>query len=539
MVRTPTCRTHFFVCVRRAFFACTLIWSGSVACAQPEQTTPPAAGEPFDVMEFRVLGNTMLASPDIERAVYPHLGPQKTIADVEAARGSLEQAYRNAGYATVFVDIPEQDVDKGIVRLRVTEAKLRRVKVEGARYFSARQIRAALPAAAPATVPAFPVLQAELAALNTQTPDRSVVPVLGAGPVPGTVDLTLKVKDSLPLHGSAELNDAHTVNTSRLRLLASLSYDNLFNRLDSVSLQYQTAPQERSELDGWVASYVTRLGTERKNRLALYFVDSDTDVASLGTISVLGKGKIYGARLIMPLLNSPSQTHSFTLGADYKDFLESIQLDTANSFQTPIAYINLSLGQTSSWRWEREQFSLTSSFNFGPRRVENGTQEFADKRFKGRPNYLYTRAEAASRTQLFAGTSLLMSLSGQYSARPVISNEQFSIGGAEGVRGYLEAEELGDLGFKGTIQLGSPQWNVLADKLRLEAFAFFDAGRVSAVNPLPDEISNIDLSSVGLGVTLVTFDRVQGSLSWAYPLVPASRTDSGDSRLLFSIRSSW
>jgi hemolysin activation/secretion protein len=506
-------------------------WSSSALTAE----SPEAQ---FDVLEFRVLGNTVLPGVEVEKAVYPHLGPQKSIADVEAARVSLENAYRAAGYATVFVDIPEQDVDQGVVRLKVTEAKLRRVRVEGARYFSARKIRAALPTATPATVPEFPALQKELATLNTQTPDRSVVPVLGAGPVPGTVDLTLKVKDELPLHASAELNNQYTANTSKLRLLASLSYDNLFNRLDSISFQYQTAPEERKELDVFVASYVTRFG-ENNNRLAFYFVNSDTDVAALGTLNVLGKGRIFGSRMIFPLRNEAAQTHSLTLGLDYKDFLESIQLDADDSFQTPISYMNLQLGHASVWRSERQQWSLDSSVSFGPRGLQNGTQEFADKRFRGRPNYFYLRSEIGSRTLLWRGASLTARLDGQYANMAMISNEQLSIGGADGPRGYLEAEELGDLGFKTTVQLGSPMWKVLGDKLQLETFAFWDAARVSVVHPLPDEARNIDLSSIGLGINMLSFEHLQGSVAWAYPLVPGSRTEEGDSRVLFSIRSSW
>ena len=66
---------------------------------------------------------------------------------------------------------------------------------------------AALPAAKPGGVLQLSKLQEELTAVNTQTPDRSVVPVLKAGSAPGTVDLALQVTDHLPLHGSLEINN--------------------------------------------------------------------------------------------------------------------------------------------------------------------------------------------------------------------------------------------------------------------------------------------------------------------------------------------
>ena len=50
----------------------------------------------------------MLSATRIEEAVYPYLGEDKTIADVEATRTALEKAYRDAGYLTVLVGIPSR-----------------------------------------------------------------------------------------------------------------------------------------------------------------------------------------------------------------------------------------------------------------------------------------------------------------------------------------------------------------------------------------------------------------------------------------------
>lgn len=492
----------------------------------------------FDVLEFRVLGNRSLDAAAVEAAVYPHLGPQRGIADVEAARTQLEQAYRSAGFGTVYVDIPEQDVEGGIVRLQVTEGVLRRVRVEGARWFSARRIRAAVPAATPGRAPALPEVQQQLAALNSQTPDRAVVPVLAAGSAPGTVDLTLKVRDELPLHASIEVNDQYTPDTTRLRAALSLSYDNLFDRLDSLALQYQVAPQEPSELGVLVASYTARVGG-RGQRLTAYYVDSDTDVATIGGIAVLGRGQIYGARFVMPLVATQAASHSLTLGADFKDFLETVRLGATDDFETPVSYVNLSLSQSSVWRDRGRVWTLGATLNVGPRRLGNGDGEFADKRFRGRPNYFFVRVDGSLTLPVFGAWSAYARLAGQYAVEPLISNEQFGVGGADGVRGYYESEELGDVGFKATLELRAPRWRLGEDRASLEAFAFADFGNVATLAPLPGEARRADLSSLGLGVNVGIGEHVEGALSWAYPLVPGARTLDGESRLHFSVRSTW
>lgn len=513
-----------------------LAWLMGFAGACLAQETPPEA---FDVAEIRVLGNTRLPAIEIEKAVYPHLGPGRTIADIESARLSLETVYRAAGYSTVYVDIPEQTIDDGIVRLKVTEGRLGRVRIEGAKYFSARRIRAALPGIDPGDVPNIPDLQRGLASLNTETADRAIVPVLAAGVSPGTVDLTLKVEDKLPLRASLEVNDQYTADTTRWRVAASLGYDNLFNRFDSITLQYQTAPEEPGEMGVLAASYVTRWGRDDRNRFALAYIDSNSDVAALGTLSVLGVGRIAQAQLIFPLVNDADASHSFTFGAAYKDFAETIRLDADESLQTPISYLALSLGQTSFWRRERSEWSLSSGVDFGLRRIVGDDGEFADKRFRGRPNFFSLHADGSFRRLFGEWVEMRVLAGGQYAVEPLISNEQFAIGGAHTVRGYLEASELGDVGVRGTFEFGLQPRPLFGERSLVETFVFYDAGIVGVLRALPDEPRRADLASAGLGLNIGFADHHAASISWAYPLVPSGRTLAGDSRFLFMMRSSW
>jgi len=511
-----------------------------VLCALAAANSVFAAGEQLDVMEVRVLGNTQLPATKIEEAVYPYTGPGKTIEDVETARQTLESAYRLAGFSTVYVDIPEQTVDDGIVRLRVTEGRLAHVRIEGAKYFSARRIRAALPDATVDAVPNIPELQRDIAQLNLETSDRSIVPVLAAGPRAGTVDLTLKVDDKLPLRASFEVNDQYTADTARWRASASFGYDNLFNRFDSVSFYYQTAPQERDEVSVIAGSYVTRWGPEDRNRFIFTYIDSDSDVAAVGTVGVIGKGHIANAQLIFPLVNEANATHSLNFSAAYKEFSELIlQPDPVSNLDTPIDYVGFSLGQSSVWRAPHGEWTLDSSLNFGVRGLANAAQEFADKRYRGRPNYFYLRADASHRHELGSWLEARVRASGQYAVEPLISNEQFAVGGANSVRGYLEATDLGDIGFSGSLEFGLAPRRFVGGRLLAESFLFFDAGIATSIFPLPGEDRRNDLSSTGIGFNLGFDDHYAASVSWAYPLVPAGRTAAGDSRFLFMMRSSW
>lgn len=84
--------------------------SAQTGVAAATETAESTQGVRFDVLEFEVDGNTVLPVEAVERAITPYLGLGKAFADVEAARAALEKTYQDAGYVTVFVDLPEQKV---------------------------------------------------------------------------------------------------------------------------------------------------------------------------------------------------------------------------------------------------------------------------------------------------------------------------------------------------------------------------------------------------------------------------------------------
>ena len=71
------------------------------------------------IREFRVIGSHQLDRAEIEKAVYPFMGPERTPEDVEQARAALEKAFQDKGFQTVNVQIPQQTGKRGIVFLQV------------------------------------------------------------------------------------------------------------------------------------------------------------------------------------------------------------------------------------------------------------------------------------------------------------------------------------------------------------------------------------------------------------------------------------
>lgn len=505
--------------------------------ARADSSTTAPAEQHFDISEYRVLGNSVLAGREIERLLYPLLGPGKTLVDVQAAKSALEKLYHDRGYGTVFVDIPPQTVSDGVVRLRVTEGRIERTQISGAHYFPERDVIAGLSAATPGTVLQVSKLQEQLATINTETPDRAVVPILKAGSAPGTVDLDLKVNDTLPLHGSLELNNQATIDTRELRSVATVRYDDLFGRLDSISLQYQATPQQIDQVRVIALNYLAH-AFDSGLQPSLSYINSNSNVPTAGTLGVLGIGEIWSAKLQYPLPALPDSVQALNVGIDYKHFRNTINQNATTAFDTPISYINLSAGYSATWRAAIATTTFTAAANAGPRGLANNSAAFANDRYKGQANYFDLRGDLATTFKLPADFTLRVRAAAQGATEPLITNEDYSIAGADGVRGYLEAEELGDKGAKGTVQLNSPGVHA-HDRVLGDAYGFFDAGKVSVIDPLAGEPAGVRLRSWGFGLDVLPGEKVTGALTWAKALNAASVTRAGDSRVLFFLRGSF
>lgn len=494
----------------------------------------------FDIMEYRIEGSSRMDHRILEKAVYPYLGPERSLADVEQARTAVEKLYHEAGYTAATVDIPEQDVDGGVVFLNINEGTVDRLKVTGSQYFLPSRIKEKVPALAEGQVLNTVEAQTQLAKVGGESQDRSITPVMRAGQTPGTVEVDLEVDDKLPMHGSVEVNGRNSINTERLRVVGSVRYDNLWQRFHSVSLQYQTAPENYDNLEVWAGTYVMPVDWI-DSRLVFYGIglqSTSSSVASTGSMNVVGTGDIYGLRLIKPLPASGRFMHSFTVGWDYKDFGQSVGLLGADSKNTPISYSPFYTAYSGGYNFENgslSQFNVEA--NFSVRGLGNTQKEFENKRYGSRSNYLYLSGDLKHKQVLPYDMRVLARLSGQVADSPLISNEQFTAGGWQTVRGYHETEVLGDDGVMGSFEFHSPDLAFLKpdsmDQLRF--LTFVDAARAWVHSPLPGTPKLYDITSFGAGFRSQWLKHLVGELDWEYPMSNTNYVRSGDQRLDFRV----
>lgn len=518
------------------------------SAAAPSKPAPP---QRFDIDDFAVTGADLLPQIELEEAIYPYLGPKRTADDVEKARAALEKTYHDKGYQTVSVSVPQQNVQGKVVTLKVTEMKVGRLRVKGSRYYDIGKIKEQAPSLKEGKVPNFDAVTKDIVALN-QLPDRRVTPALRAGATPGTVDVDLNVEDKLPLHGSLELNNRRSPSTTPLRLLTSIHYDNLWQLGHSVNFSYQVSPMKPSEVEVFSGSYLARFPELENVSFLAYGLTTNSGVATVGGTNVVGKGEVIGARAVITLPSIDKLFHTISFGADYKRFGQLITI-SGDGFSSPIRYVPLVASYGATYQGDDFVTQLNASVTYNIRGFSSNALDFDNKRYLASANFTHFNLDVSHTHELPEGFQLYARMLGQLSDGPMVSSEQFSVGGLDTVRGYLESETLGDNGIAGGIEIRTPNLGENLEKALKDSgsetsppfastfvndwrfFAYGDAGSTRILRPAPEQQTHFQLASLGGGVRFKAMDYFNGMAVVSVPMLTQFYTRAGDPRVIFRV----
>jgi hemolysin activation/secretion protein len=253
-----------------------------------------------------------------------------------------------------------------------------------------------------------------------------------------------------------------------------------------------------------------------------------------------------------------SGAHTLSFGLDFKDLKERLDFGDG-SLSTPLRYLPLQLAWSGQWTEGRSRSSLnlqwTQAFrNLLQRDVEcpgnvGPVDQFACKRQGGDGGFAHLRADLRHQQPAafnWPGQWALR-LQGQLASQPLVSAEQFAAGGADTVRGYLEAEASGDRGLQGSVEWRGP--NLLSPSAGegfawqdLSLLAFYDLARVWILEPAVGQTPRRTLYGGGLGLRLRAAAGRQvftGEADIAWPGKRTPATPDHDPRLHLRLRTQF
>ncbi|HEY8355886.1 MAG TPA: POTRA domain-containing protein, partial [Ramlibacter sp.] len=303
--------------------AAGILWACGVA-AQPEGGSGPS----FAIERFEVEGNTLLAPRELQALLAQHTGPRRAFADIRRVVQALEQAYRDRGWSAVVVQLPEQELDGGVVRVRVIEPRIGRVVVQGNERFSSENIRASLPGLREGETPNLRAISASLKVANTNPAKQTTLGLQG-GDSETVVDANVRVAEDKPWRVGLNADNTGSTATGRTRIALLAQHANLWGRDHVGSLQYTTSLEEPSRVSVYGAGYhvpLYALGDSLDFFASHSNVDSGTIAAGVLNLQVSGKGSTAGARYNHTLPQWGNLSSTLVLGADWRAYRSSVDL---------------------------------------------------------------------------------------------------------------------------------------------------------------------------------------------------------------------
>jgi hemolysin activation/secretion protein len=470
-------------------------------CSFADAASPsPGPIERFEITRYDVQGNTLLTTTDIDQMLNPYTGKDKDFGSVQVALETLEAAYRAKGYDLVRVNLPEQELNHGVVILKVTEFKVGKIRVSGNRFFTDANIKNSLPALQEGQIPVMRDISSNVKVAN-EDPSKKVTVEVQSASEEGLVNALLKVEDQKPWTVSVGVDDTGDEVTGRNRLTVVYQNANIGGWDHVLSMQYTTSFAHPEDVNVYGIGYHIPLYTltDSLDFYASYSnVNSGTVTAGVFDLAVSGSGTVAGMRYNHNILKAGNYDSTLSGGIDYKIYNNDLSvLDTPIGGDVVVHPFFLTYAGNWAITGSALNFSVSAARNI-PGGNNSDQSDFNAARAGATPNYSLARFAGSFLKTLPLDWQFRANLTGQLSSDALVPGEEFGIGGVNSVRGFIEREVAGDKGEAGSLELYT--FNLCGTMAQCRLLGFYDAGHVTRNDALPGEIVSQSISSSGLGV---------------------------------------
>ena len=488
------------------------------------------------VKKVKIVGSTILNDVELVTISKTLEGQQVTPEQIQKAAQSITQIYADRGYLTSQAAVDPQKIVDGVVTIQVIEGRVEKIEIQGLTNTNPDYVRSRVELGTSKPLNTVK-LEDQLRLLRADPIFSNVEASLKSGSQPDSSILVVTVKEANQFGGFAGIDNFSPPAVGSERYGGGLFFRNLSGNGDTFAASYYgTTTGGSNQYD---LSYSIPLNP-MNGTLSLRYSPSNYRItqAPFDVLNIRGNNNLFDLNFRQPLVRTSVEEFALSLGYSYQRGQTFAFNDLATPFgigPEPDGTSRTSIfkfGQDYTLRDLFGAWSLRSQFSLG-------TGLFGSTNVTTPSGSFLSWLGQIQRVQSLGTDSLLIgALDLQLSADPLLSSQQFTIGGGQSIRGFRQNARSGDNGIRFSLENRFVALRNEQNAALLQVIPFLDAGAIwnhpNNPNTLP---SQNFLAGGGLGLLFTPLDRLNLRLDYAIPFVNLSDrgTNLQESAFYFSL----
>ena len=488
------------------------------------------------VKKVKIVGSTILNDVELVTISKTLEGQQVTPEQIQKVAQSITQIYADRGYLTSQAVVDPQKIVDGVVTIQVIEGRVEKIEIQGLTNTNPDYVRSRVELGTNTPLNTAK-LEDQLRLLRADPIFSNVEASLKSGSQPDSSILVVTVKEANQFGGFAGIDNFSPPAVGSERYGGGLFFRNLSGNGDTFAASYYgTTTGGSNQYD---LSYSIPLNP-MNGTLSLRYSPSNYRItqAPFDVLNIRGNNNLFDLNFRQPLVRTSVEEFALSLGYSYQRGQTFAFNDLATPFgigPEPDGTSRTSIfkfGQDYTLRDLFGAWSLRSQFSLG-------TGLFGSTNVTTPSGSFLSWLGQIQRVQSLGTDSLLIgALDLQLSADPLLSSQQFTIGGGQSIRGFRQNARSGDNGIRFSLENRFVALRNEQNAALLQVIPFLDAGAIwnhpNNPNTLP---SQNFLAGGGLGLLFTPLDRLNLRLDYAIPFVNLSDrgTNLQESAFYFSL----
>ena len=493
--------------------------SPATAPAKPPPAAPDAGQRLLpgaNIREIRLQGNRAIDDAELRKIADAYRGRWVSVLELHELRQKLSLLYLEKGYVNSGAIIPDQEITDGVLRIQLIEGTLNAIRIIGNDHLSQSYLREriALGAGPPLNLYRLGV---RLQLLQSHPVIRSLNSELKPGARPGEATLDVVVRERDPHRLIFDMGNARSPSVGEVTFGGEFNHLSLTGHGDRLAFRMEGG----AGLTDFTLSYSLPLNARDTTLGVQSARDSNTVVSEpFQDLDIEGERNSGVLSISHPLILSLDRQFLLSGGLEVEETKTTLGGEPfsfspwAVDGRAKVAL--LYFGQDWIMRDPRQVLALRSTFKLG-------IDAFGSTRYDPGPDSRFFswlgQAQWARRCK--GGNQLILRGDLQLSADPLMTMEQYALGGLNSVRGYRTNELVRDNAFFASAEyrysldeaLGSDQ-SGNAPGLSLALFTDFGHGW----NREGPSLGVHSIYSVGLGLVWDPAPEMHAELYWGLPL---------------------